>query len=288
MAYLQPVSANGRSLIPSYESDPFISGFEVTQTSATTLTISPGICRAYNSNAVMVQNGLSINSPSYLTIDTSTIGVGGCFPISAALAAPSFDTGMGIYILGNPSEVNLGADGKVAQVAAILATGDDFLPVGYATWRRLPGTVYIDSASNNMFLTTYSGFGNDRTQMLQAGVILATASVQTLTAIDLGAPANNFPINPNFVTEVILQATYTPAAAGNILSFAPTGATTGLPPVRVKGNLAAVSIIEMVSVVPSIDPTTGHAFIYYLNTGAGDTLIITLAGWKESAGLQAI
>lgn len=288
MAFLQPTSANGFSLVPSYESNFFVSGFEVTMTSATTLTISPGICRAYNNrDAVMVQPGLSINSPQYLTIDTTKIGVGGAFPISPTLASPTYDTGYGIYIVGDTSEVNLDINGNVAQVGAILCTGSDFLPQGYNVWCRLPGSVYVDAATNNMFWVTQSGSDRNREVMLQVAVPLATASVQTLTEIDLGGATNNFPINPNTVTEVLLQVAYTPAAAGNILSIAPTNQTTATPPVQLKGE-NTVQFISMVSVVPSFDATTGDAIIYYMNAGAGDVVSISLAGWRECANLSAI
>ena len=281
MAFLQPTFTNGTSIVPDLQSDPFITGFNYQYLTATTFSISPGAARAYTSDFVIQYPATLPGLPSSIIVDTTTIGAGGCYPISAALAAPTNDTSFGIYAIGKSSGTTDGSLNNNVSASVVVATGNNFLPAGYDSWRRI-GTVYITAGTNNQILMFQDGFDLNRNYSLQSFVPIVTGGASTsLALVDVSAVEG--PCNPFFTSQVGIQTVFTPAAAGNQISFAPSNVTGGNT-VRFAGQVAAVAIIETFNMTPSI--VSGDAAIYYAVTAG--TMNAHVNGFQESLGLQAI
>lgn len=274
MAFFQPTFTNNTSVTPGFQSDPFISGLSFTWLTATTFMISPGVCRAYGNDFVM-----ALQAP--VVVDTTLVGLNGCFPLAANVASPTNDTNFGIYLVADSTGVLGSVGGNSPKV--VIATGNNFLPTGYQVWRRI-GSVLITGGTNNMPVLQQTGSGIERKYSLQVAYSALTGGTDTAAAlIDLSA--TNGPLNPNFTDKVFLQAVYTPGNIANILSFSPSNATSSVWPQRIQANVVSVPVIESIEVVAGV--VAGNAAVYYFG-GAADSTDVYLGGWSESLGLQAV
>ena len=152
------------------------------------------------------------------------------------------------------------------------------MPSGYDSY-RLIGFIETDSSSHFVYDATHKP--QNMAGFLQyynspAISVLSGGNSTTFAAIDLtGSSAIPTTTLPNVI--VGLLVTFTPAAAGDVVQFRPTGSTaTGNLPtiVGVSAGIAQSQYIVMIAGVGSSKPE-----IDYLVTSGSDAVSVSVASW---------
>jgi hypothetical protein len=285
MAFLQPTFTNGVQTYPSFSGAPYVTGFNMTITGTSTLTLSQGSARSFTKSEAISYIAPSVIAPSTLNIDASTVGALGCYPISGILAAPTYDTAFGVYVLSSTSQLTTPGVQDLLPTA-VIATGNNFLLPGYDIWRKV-GTVIIEAGTNTVKPMTQSGNGDERTYLFQEAYEIVTAGAATsLTGINLSSATASYSVcNPAFVSKLLLQTQYTPTAASSILTLNTnsTAPTNGAVLVKSSGTAQMIVDFEM---VPGL--VSGNTEIYYKTTSGSDAVNIFLSGFTESLGIGAL
>jgi len=287
MAYFQPNFTNGTQNWPSYSAAPYVTGFNLTVTGANTLTLSQGAARAFTKNEGIAYIAPSVIAPTVITVNTTTIGPNGCFPIAATLAAPTYDTAFGVYICGSTSGlVNPGQQELLP--CAVIATADNFLPAGYDVWRKV-GTVIIEAGTSTIKPMTQSGNGNERIYLFNDAYTLVTGgAATTMTEVNLSLQTASYGVlNPAFAEKALLSVSFTADSVADevILNSASTAPSTA--GVVVKATAASQSMIVPVDMPLGVDGS-GNAALWYKVSTSDDAATILLAGFTESLGLAAL
>ena len=296
MAFFQPTSASSRnnlSIVPGFQSDPFISGLNLTWLSATTFSVSSGVCRAYGNDDIIALR-------TSVTVDTSTVGLNGCFPFAASLIAPTNNTSFGVYLIDDAtgvlgqtvsnSPINVqGLSSNTPKI--VVATGNNFLdisPVGnYQTWRRI-GTIVIAAGTNNIVQFLQSGADVKREVTLTAGIpLLSAGAATTLTQLNLSG--GNLPLNPYFASQAKLTVAYTPALVGNSVGITNQNVVSATTyPLEYQNSAAAAGVNSgIIAPGTAVISTVLSSVLYYIGT-ASDSTSINVVGWTDDLGLQAI
>ena len=276
-----------------FSSRPYVAGFELTVTSATTLTVQPGCARGVASPSNIIYPPINTNAPGVITVDVSTVfapagldangnpvtgtpvGFGGCFPI------PLNQTGLG----GNNTVFPLYAIGDstgARPTTIIVVTGGAFLPAGYDSFVRV-GQVYIDGTLFQVIPFKQTGHYEVRNYQLGSSVnVLNAGAATSATLVDLTAADG--PIVPGPTSKVSLLATFTPNAQVDFASIGATG-LVGLP-VILQGAVAAARTTFLIDVEPGVDPITHHAGVDYSVTAGTDSLTLDVIGWTDDMAVQ--
>ena len=283
MAYFIP-APTAFNTVPSYSSFPGVSGFRLEVASTTTLTLGPGFARAYANDAPLFYSPNLPGLPGNITIDITTVGAGGCYPRLIADASLTSKTVFGVYVIGNSSGLS-GTLSTAAPVSAVLATGNNFLPTGYDSFRRV-GLAYVDNATGLLIAWKQTGNANDREYWLQDGVLAVDAgSATSPTNVDLTeVDGVIMPGRPSMVKMQLMLAT---TGAGQEGFVQPVGLTSStMTPVAIQAAAAGTSVAmaEIVCGVLGTAAVPGNAAIKYNTNNAAADFTIAVAGFTDSLG----
>lgn len=257
----------------------YVQGLSISPASTTLLAVAPGAARDSNNIMDMVvglQNYFGNTNPAIQAVGYQP----GLLINSATTGVNALDTGTiaasmqyAIYLIGDSRNYN--------NTAAVLSLTSNYpgpvMPTGYDSY-RLIGFIETDGSSHFVYAThkpqNISGlltyFNSPALSVLSGG------NATTFTAIDLttnaAVPTTTL---PNVI--VTLLVTFTPAAAGDVAQFRPTGSTaTGNLPtiVGVTAGIAQSQYIQMIAGVGSSKPE-----IDYLVTSASDAVSVSVAAW---------
>lgn len=273
------------SAVPSFQSFPGVSGFELSVVDGTHLNLLPGFAKSLTSDFSLQYPAFAQNQPSSITIDTSVIGAGGCFPVSLQNAGMTADTVFGVYVIDNQDGVSSGQPYGTEQVpSAIIATGNNFLPYNYTAYRRV-GLVYVDHTTFQIIPMIQIGSDNDREYILQDPLTAVTGSATSATEVDLTANAGVVP--PNVYSRVNFNLSLAAFAAGSYVEIEPVNFTAAsVVPTKFEGNVASTTTAVNIEMICGLDATTNNAAIKYLVDNAGSTATISVCGFTDSLGLR--
>lgn len=271
------------SVIPDYASFPGVSGFNITITGNTTFSVSPGYARALCSDFALSFPSFAPNTPATLDVDIADTGINGCFPFSLASLSIAADTVFGVYVIGKSSGTTGGSLTNTAnKLAVVVATGDNFLPEGYDSYRRI-GLVCVDSATEYLLDYQQSGNGNLKTYILQDAVtVLNAGNATTKTTIDLTTGGGL--VVPDKNITVLLNVSITPNAAGGYVTLEPSSLTATPAPVQIFGSVAAQPNTSYVQMTATPNASTGNANISYYVDAGGSASTIKLVGFVDDLG----
>lgn len=274
MAYFIP-APTAFPTVPDYSSPAAVMGYNLTIASTTTFTLSAGYARALCNGFGIAYPGNVAGLPSSLTVDITDLGANGCYPVLISDIVTSDFTVYGVYVIGDSSGAN--------TTAAVVATGNNFLPDGYDVFRRV-GLVYIDDTTDTLISWSQSGNGNDKTYVLaDPYVALSAGAATTFTAINL--TSTDAPIMPDANVEVLLNVSITPNAADGYVCVEPGLLTAAsVSPAQIFGSVAAKKNSATVSMTAMPNATTGVANIKYLVDNAGSASTINVIGFTDSLG----
>lgn len=267
----------------------YVNGLQVSNDAAlpdSVINVAVGQCRdSTNTNDIFINAVYNTNVvppvlvSNFVAASTAFVGVGGLD--SGAVAA---NTSYAVYVIGSsanmPYLVNYAPINQVPPIelpfskypgAVILSTNftAPALPYGYDMFRRV-GSIRTDGTSNILAFTQL-GNGSGKTVLFASAIpVLAAGQAVNYTAVPLAA------FMPSVATTVLLSATLTPHAAGDVASFQPTGAAAGATYAAVSASVAAVAQVSQVYV-----PCNAAASISYKLTVNTDTLALGLQGYVD-------
>lgn len=290
MFYPIPVTQNIVET-PDFSTRPFVAGFELTVSDATTMTFLPGCARSVDKPDTVFYPPINASAPGVITVDVSTVfaptfldsngnqvigtavGFGGCFPLplnQTGLAGNN--TTFPLYAIGDSSGKNF--------TTIIVPTSKDFLPFGYDSFVRV-GQVYIDGTTFEIIPFIQTGHYEVREyQLAQSVSVLNGGAATSATLVDLSL--GDGPITPKSTSKVKLEVSFTPDAQADAASLGATG-LTGTP--IILQAAAAAKCSWLIEVVPGIDSTTGDSGVDYLVSTVDDALTLLVIGWTDDMGV---
>ena len=222
-----------------------------------------------------MQNYFGIDNPALqfqnyqagLLINSAIVGVNG---LDAGTIAAS--TQYAIYLIGDSRNYQ-----TTAAVLSLTSNPAPTLPQGYDSY-RLIGFIQTDSSSHFVYATHKPQNIGGLLQYFNSPAIsvLSGGNATTFTAIDL---TTNTAVPTTTLPNVIVNlfVTFTPAAAGDVVQFRPTGssATGNLPTITgVTAGVAQTQYIQVIAGVGSSKPE-----IDYLVSSSSDAVSVSVAAW---------
>jgi hypothetical protein len=256
----------------------YVSGLSISPASTTLLSVAPGAARDSTNSIDMVvglQNYFGIDNPALqfanyqpgLLINSAVNGVNG-LDIGTIAASTQY----AVYLIGDSRNYNV-----TAAVISLTSQPGPFMPAGYDSF-RLIGFIQTDGSSHFVYATHKP---QNIAGLLQyynspAIAVLTGGTATSFTAIDL-TTSSAIPTTtlPNVI--VGLLVVFTPAAAGDVVQFRPTGssATTNIPTiVGAAAGIAQTQYLVMIAGVGSSKPE-----IDYLVTSSSDAVTVSVASW---------
>ncbi len=256
----------------------YLSGLTISPASTTVLAVAPGAARDSNNILDMVvglQNYFGVDLPAVqnqgyqigLLIDSTVNGANGLD--SGTIAA---STQYAVYLIGDSRLYK-----NTAAMISLTSNVGPIMPAGYDSY-RLIGFIETDGSSHFVYATHKPQNIAGLLQYFNSPAIsvLSGGNATTFTAIDLTA-SSAIPTTtlPNVIVELLVV--FTPAAAGHVVQFRPTGssATANLPTiVGVAAGVAQTQYIQVIAGVGSSKPE-----IDYLVSAGGDAVNVSVAAW---------
>lgn len=259
----------------------YISGLQlsaVVPSGATSVAISPGAARDSTNSIDMVvglQNYFGIDNPAVvfqgyqpgLIVNSLVNGVNG-LDYGTVQASMYY----AFYLIGDSRNYN-----TTAAVMSLTSNTAPLLPTGYDSYRLIG---FWDTYSDSSFTYAHTKPQNINGLLTYfnspAITVLSGGTSTTFAAMDLttnsAIPTTTL---PNII--VTLLVTFTPAAAGDVVQFRPTGssATSGIPVITgVTAGIAQSQYIQVIAGVGSSVPE-----IDYKVTSSSDAVTVAVVEW---------
>jgi len=255
----------------------YISGMNISVASTTVLGIEPGACRDAANVIDMVVGYENLQG----NVAPATLYAGyipGLLINSAVNGANGLDAGSlgaslqyAVYIIGDSRGYN-----PVAGIISLTSNPLPLMPLGYDSY-RLIGFIQTDGSNHFVYATHKpQNMKNALEYILQPPIaVLSGGNATTFTAIDL---TTNSALPTTTLANIIvtLQVTFTPVAAGDVVTFRPTGQTTGAywTIVGAAAGVAQTQYLVMFAGVGSSKPE-----IDYLVTSSSDAVSVNVVTW---------
>lgn len=255
----------------------YIQGMNISVASTTVLGIEAGQCRDSDDNidmAVGFPNLQGVTLPATLYQGYQP----GLLINAAVTGANGLDTGSlgaslqyAVYIIGD-------SRGYLPVVGILSLTSNPLplVPLGYDSY-RLIGFIQTDGSSHFVYATHKpQNMKNELTYVLQPPVsVLSGGTATTFTAIDL---TTNSAVPTTTLANIIvtLQVTFTPIAAGDVVTFRPTGQTSGSY-WTIVGAAAGVTQTQYLIMIAGVGSSKPE--IDYLVTSSSDAVSVSVVTW---------
>jgi hypothetical protein len=275
---------NAGGAVAQVQNDPiyalshlYISGLNISVASTTVLGIAPGACRDASNNIDMEVGFANLQG----NVVPATLFQGymqGLLINSATIGANGLDQGT----LGASLQyaVYLIADSRgylpVAGIMTLTSNPLPLVPQGYDSYRLIG---FIETDGSNHFV-----YATHKPQNMQGAVeyinqpplsVLSGGNATSFTAIDLttnaAVPTTTL---PNVI--VTLLVTFIPVAAGDVVTFRPTGQTTGAY-WTITGVAAGIAQSQYLVVTAGVGSSKPE--IDYLVTSSSDAVSVSVVTW---------
>lgn len=275
---------NAGGAVAQVQADPiyslphlYINGLNISIASTTVLAIAPGSCRDASNN-IDIEVGYANLQVNVVPATQFQYYIPGLFINSAIVGAGGLDAGT----LGASLQYSvwLIADSRgYLPTAAIMSLTSNPLPVvpfGYDSYRLIG---FIETDGSNHFV-----YATHKPQNMIGALeyinqpplsVLSSGTATSFTAIDLttnaAVPTTTL---PNII--VTLLVTFIPVAAGDVVTFRPTGQTTGAywTITGIAAGIAQSQYLVMFAGVGSSKPE-----IDYLVTSSSDAISVSVVAW---------
>lgn len=275
---------NAGGAVAQVQNDPiyslphlYINGMNISIANTTTLAIAPGACRDSNNN-IDIEVGYA-NLQGIVTPATQFQGyIPGLLCNGAVNGINGLDQGSlgetlqyALYVIADSRGYN-----PVGSIMSLTSNPLPLMPAGYDSYRLIG---FCETYSDGTFV-----YSDHEPQNLVAALeyiiqppssALSGGNATTFTAIDLtansGIPTTTL---PNVI--VTLLVTFIPAAAGDSVTFRPTGQITGAywTITGAAAGIAQSQYLVMIAGVGSSKPE-----IDYKVTASGDAVSVSVVTW---------
>ncbi len=256
----------------------YLSGLTLSPASTTLLAVAPGAARDANNAIDMVvglQNYFGIDNPALLFQNYQP----GLLLNSTLNGVNALDTGTiaastqyAVYLIGDSRNYN-----NTAAVLSLTSNVAPLMPPGYDSY-RLIGFIETDGSSHFVYATHKPQNLGGLLQYFNSPAIsvLTGGNATTFTAIDL---TTNSAIPTTTLPNVIvtLFVTFTPAAAGDVVQFRPTGSSATSNLATITGVTAGVAQTQYIQVIAGVGSSKPE--IDYLVTSSSDSVNVSVAAW---------
>lgn len=224
---------------------PFLSGFGMSYTSTTSITVVAGQC----------SDSTNINVISFTASQVLLANINGLNGLDTGSLANN--TLYAVFAIGDSTENN--PNGVLMSTSATAP----YLPAGYDMKRRI-GYVLTDGSAHILpFDQAIAANSSARTMWYDASIsVLSGGTSATFAAQSLAACV------PAQATNVIFQASVTPTAPADSVALRPTGSSSSAGYVVLSGAVAAVAQKAQI-----MCPCSAAASIDYKVTGAATLLV---------------
>ena len=255
----------------------YIDGMNISVASTTVLAIAPGACRDA-ANTIDMEIGYENLQGDVLPATLYAGYIPGLLINAATNGAGGLDAGSlgaslqyAVYLIGD-SRGYL----PVAGILTLTSNPLPLVPLGYDSYRLL-GFIETDGSNHFVYATHKPQNMKYALQyILQPPVsVLSGGNATTFTAIDL---TTNTAVPTTTLANIVvtLQVTFTPVAAGDVVTFRPTGQTTGAywTIIGAAAGVAQTQYLVMIAGVGSSKPE-----IDYLVTSSSDAVSVSVVSW---------
>lgn len=271
------------SVVPCFQSAPFVSGYHMGVTGNFTFTLGAGAARALTNDFIVQYPSFSPTLPSNITVDVSTVGLNGCYPVSIASLGLANNQLFPVYVVTDTSGTYASGSTTANGPYAIVATGNNFLPPQMNSFVRV-GWVWIDQSNGHILPMLQAGHGSEREYLLNAPIAVLTNGLAFAAPAEVDLTATVGLIPPNRNSKVMLNVQLTGTATSSFVYLQPNNfSAAGATATTVHTPVAALDMGVMVDMVCGTDSTTGHAAIKYL-VDSGSSVTIQIAGFTDSLG----
>lgn len=255
----------------------YIIGMNISVASTTVLAIAPGMCRD-SDNTIDIEISHANIDNVVLPVPQFQGYLPGLFINGAINGAGGLDAGSlgaslqyAVYVIADSRGYN-----PTAGIMTLTSNPLPLMPLGYDSYRLL-GFIETDGSDHFVYATHKpQNMVGALEYILQPPIsVLSGGNATSFTAIDLttnsALPTTTL---PNII--VTLLVTFTPAAAGDVVTFRPTGQTTGAywTIIGAAAGIAQSQYLVMVAGVGSSKPE-----IDYLVTSSSDAVSVTVVTW---------
>lgn len=275
---------NAGGAVAQVQADPiyslphlYINGLNISVASTTVLGIAPGSCRDSNNNI-----DIEVSYPNLQGITLPLPQYQGYMPGLLINAATNGANGLDAGSLGASLQyaVYLIADSRgylpTAGIMTLTSNSLPLVPLGYDSY-RLIGFIETDGSDHFVYATHKPQNMVGALEYINQPPIsvLSGGNATTFTAIDLttntAVPTTTL---PNVI--VTLLVTFIPVAAGDVVTFRPTGQTTGgyYSITGIAAGIAQSQYLVMIAGVGSSKPE-----IDYLVTSSSDSVSVSVVTW---------
>ncbi len=260
----------------------YIQGLQIsaaTPTAATVIAVAPGAARDSTNSIDMVvglQNYFGIDNPPLQFLNYQP----GLLINSLVNGANGLDTGVilastqyAIYLIGDSRNYN-----NTAAILSLTSSPAPTLPSGYDSY-RLIGFWATDGSKHFVYATVKpQNIAGLLTYFnVPAISVLAGGNATTFTAIDL---TTNSAIPTTTLENIIvtLLVTFTPAAAGDVVQFRPTGSAATSNITVITGVTAGIAQSEYITMIAGVGSSKPE--IDYLVSQSSDAVSVSVIEWS--------
>lgn len=270
------------TFVPNIQNNPayrlpslYINGMNISVYSTTVLAVAPGACRDQtnsidieignaNLQGVNVPTPLAVNYQPAILINGAVNGANGLD--TGSLAA---STDYAIWMIADSRGYN-----NPAGLLSLTSNASPIIPNGYDSI-RLIGFIETDGSSHFVYATHKpQNMVNAVTYYLAASSVLSGGNATSFTAIDLSTPVPTTTLRNVIVS---LLVTFTPAAAGDVVQFRPTGSTATSNVPTIVGQVAGVAQTQYITLIAGVGSSKPE--IDYLVTSGSDSVNVSVVAW---------
>lgn len=231
----------------------YVNNLQTEWGSNSTLTVASGQARDSS-------NVFDITLASGVTINAAVVGANGIDTGSLAASSTYY-----VHLIYDNTLVK-----PVAALLSLSSTAPT-LPAGYGFFRVIG--IWLTDGSSHLIKGYQAGNGNVRQHYYDANISVVSAGTATsLTAVDLSAAV---PALDN--TPVYIQADYTPATAGDSVSFATSGSSATILP-HITGSVAAKANTGQLKILSKLASSLPK--IQYINSAASGSTNAWVCGFE--------
>ncbi len=263
----------------------YVNGMQLSYpaTASKLLNVAAGACRdSSNSNdivldAAVVINGANVGANGVDVAALANSSVYAVYVIASSNSVFTSSVDLGAGFLQPPGIINPAAAPAnpypVAAMMSLASNAAPVLPFGYDMYRRI-GWAFTNGSANILPMWQY---GSDETRKYYWDAIVATAvtagNATSFTAVSLVASV------PPIACEVVLDVALTPAVAGDLVAFRPSGSASSNGDARLSGVVVAVAQVAPVAVPCRL--SSGVPTVEYKVSAGGDAVAVSVAGFVD-------
>ena len=270
------------TFVPTIQNNPilalprlYIQGLNISIYSTTVLAIAPGACRDQtNSIDIEVGNanlqGVNLPTPQFANFQPAILinsAVNGANGLDTGAIAAS--TQYAVWMIADSRGYN-----NPAGLLSLTSNSAPIVPLGYDSI-RLIGFIATDGSKNFVYATNKpQNMVNALTYYLAASAVVTGGNATSFTAVDCSTPIPTTTLE-NIVVSLLVS--FTPAAAGDVVKFRPTGSTATANVPTIVGVTAGVAQSQYIQIIIGVGLSKPE--FDYLVTSSSDSVTISVVAW---------